>query len=92
MSKTKIVPLGDRVVVTPIESEEKTKSGIIIPDTASKERPKMGKVVAVGELKDVKDIKEGDTVIFSEYGYDEVEIDGQEYFVIESKKLLAVVK
>ena len=92
MAKAKLIPLGDRVVVKPKSEDEKTKAGIIIPESASKEKPKMGEVVAIGELKEAKELKVGDTVVFSEYGYDEIEIDGEEYYILESKKLLAIVK
>ncbi|MAZ67568.1 co-chaperone GroES [bacterium] len=92
MAKTKIMPLGDRVLVDPVTADDKTASGIIIPDTASREKPKQGRVVAVGTLEDVKDITIGDTVLFSDYGYDEVKVDGQEYYIIQSKNLLAVIK
>ena len=92
MAKLKIQPLGDRVVVKPEDKKEQTKAGIIIPESASESNPKIGEVVAVGELKEIKDVKVGDKVVFSEYGYDEVEIDGQKYLIIESKKLLALVK
>ena len=92
MAKTKIAPLGDRVLVDPIVADEKTASGIIIPDTASREKPKQGKVVAVGELQDVTDVKVGDTVVFSDFGYDEIQADGKEYYIIQSKNLLAVIK
>ena len=92
MAKTSITPLGDRVLVDPVVADEKTASGIIIPDTASREKPKQGKVVAVGELEEVKNVKVGDTVLFSDYGYDEVKADDHEYYIIQSKNLLAVIK
>ena len=92
MAKAKLQPLGDRVVVKPKTEDEKTKAGIILPESASKERPKLGEVVAVGELKEAKDVKVGDTVVFSEYGYDEIEIDKEKYYIMESKKLLAILK
>ena len=81
VSKTGIKPLSDRVLLRPIDSSEmgeKTLSGIIIPDTVSKEKPEQGEVVAVGEGKIVDgkltplSVKVGDKVIFSRYGYDEV--------------------
>ncbi len=90
--KVQISPLGDRVIVDPKINDGNTKSGIIIPENANKEKPKQGEVVGVGELKDIKDVKVGDTVVFSDYGYDEVEIDGKKYFIVQSKNLLAVIK
>jgi len=91
-------PLGDRVIVKPAEAEEKTQSGLFIPDTA-KEKPQRGEVVAVGEgkLKDdgnrvAIDVKVGDTVIFSKYGGSEVKIDGVEYKILDAERdIIAVV-
>lgn len=99
--KQKIMPLGDRVVVKPFtEQEKKTKSGILIPETVSKERPEQGKVIAVGEGKWNEDgdarvqmsVKVGDVVLFSKYGPDEVKIDGEEYYVLREDSILAVIK
>jgi chaperonin GroES len=98
--KLQITPLQDRVLVEPLnkEGEEKTKGGIIIPETTSKEKPQEGKVVAVGEGKFddgvlVKPtVKVGDKVIFSKYGYDEVKIDDVEYYILKEENILAVLK
>lgn len=97
--KGKIVPLADRVLVKPLTGEEgKTKSGIIIPDTVSKEKPEQGRVVAVGDGKreDGKvvpvRVKVGDKVLFSRYGYDEVKVDDEEYFIIREENILAIIK
>lgn len=94
-----ITPLGDRVLVRTIEAETKTKSGIIIPDTASKERPEQGVVVAVGAGRTTDEgkiispeVKIGDTVIFSKYGPDEIKLDGEEYYILSESNILAVVK
>ncbi len=87
-------PLGDRVIVEPGEGEEKTASGIVIPDTA-KEKPQEGKVVAVGpgryeEGKLVPlDVKAGDTVIYSKYGGTEVKVGGKEYLILSERDILA---
>lgn len=95
------MPLGDRVLVKPIDTDElatKTDSGIIIPDTVSKEKPEQGKVMAVGEGryddgKLIKPrVKEGDRVLFSKYGYDEVKIDDEELFIIKEENILAIIK
>ena len=91
-------PLGDRVIVKPAEAEEKTQSGLFIPDTA-KEKPQRGEVVAVGDgkLKDdgtrvAIDVKVGDTVIFSKYGGSEVKIDSVEYKILDAERdIIAVV-
>lgn len=100
-AKHKIMPLGDRVLVKPLteEAKEKTKSGIIIPETVSKEKPEQGKVVAVGAGRRNDDgkvvpmsVKVGDTVIFSKYGPDEIKVDGEEYFILSEGSILAIVK
>lgn len=93
----KLKPLGDRVVVQASESEDKTKSGIVLPDTA-KEKPQEGKVIAVGEgeWKDGKrvpvDVKVGDKVIYSKYGGTEVKVEGEEYLILSQRDILAIVK
>lgn len=93
-------PLGDRVVVRPLEESEagtKSPSGIIIPDTVSKEKPEQGIVVAVGpgRMDDGARIPVavmvGDRVIFSKYGYDEVKVGGKEYFIVSEASVLAVI-
>ena len=93
-----IKPLGDRVVIKVLEKEEKTKSGIVLPDTA-KEKPQEGKIVAVGTGKVLDngqrislDVKEGDKVIFSKYAGTEVKIDGQDYLILSERDVLAIVE
>lgn len=87
-------PLGDRVIVEPKEGEEKTASGIVIPDTA-KEKPQEGKVLAVGpgryeEGKLIPlEVKAGDTVIYSKYGGTEVKIKGKECLILSERDILA---
>lgn len=94
----KIKPLGDRVVLEPIEEELKTKSGIVLPDTAEKERPEQGRVVAVGpgRHEDGKiiplNVKVGDTVLFTKYGPNEVKVGDKEYLIAEEKDILAVLE
>lgn len=98
--KIKIQPVGDRVLVKPLEEgDEKSPSGIIIPDTARKEKPERGEVIAVGPGKRGDDneiipvsVKVGDTVVFSKYGYDEVTIDDAEYYIISESNILAVIR
>ena len=93
-------PSGDRVLVRPASSEDtKSPSGIIIPDTASKEKPERGIVVAVGGGKRGDDneivpvaCKVGDKVMFSKYGYDEITIDEQEYYIIAESNILGTFK
>jgi chaperonin GroES len=90
-----IKPLADRVVVKPLEREETTKGGIVIPDTA-KERPQEGEVVAVGpgKYEDGKrvpmEVKVGDRVLFAKYGGTEIKIDGEEYLVLRESDILAI--
>jgi chaperonin GroES len=93
----KLRPLGDRVVVRPIERETMTPSGIVLPDT-SKEKPQEGKVLAVGPGRLLEDgtyaqldIKEGDRVIYSKYSGTEFKQDGQEMLVLSERDVLAVI-
>lgn len=92
-----LIPLQDRVILEKIEAEKTTASGIILAE-ASKEKPSMAKVIAVGEgkMEDGKLISVGvsvnDTVIFKQYAGTEVKVDGKEYLVVESKDILAIVK
>ena len=92
-----IRPFGDRVVIKPMEAEETTKGGIILPDTA-KEKPQKGKVLAVGSGRILDngtrvpvDVREGDTVIFSKYGGTEIKLDGEDYLVVSERDILAVL-
>ncbi|HLD21885.1 MAG TPA: co-chaperone GroES [Patescibacteria group bacterium] len=89
----KIKPLGDRVLIAVLETEEKTKSGIVLPDSA-KEKKAEGKVIAVGSGKKVTELNlsEGDVVVFGKYAGDEVEYEGKEYKIIKEEEVLAVIK
>ena len=91
----KLQPLADRLVVKPIEREEKTKSGIYLPDTV-KEKPQEGKVIAIGpgrlseEGKRIAvDVKVGDTVIYAKYGGTEIKIDDEELIILRASDILA---
>ncbi|GAB4297386.1 MAG: co-chaperone GroES [Ignavibacteriaceae bacterium] len=87
----KIQPMDDRVVVSLVEPEQKTAAGIIIPDSA-KEKPVMGKVIAVGTDEDLKEkIKEGDTVLFARYGGEDVSLNGKDYKIIQRSDILAIL-
>jgi chaperonin GroES len=98
-AKFAITPLGDRVVVKPGEkgAEKKLPSGIIIPPSGDKERPMSGVVVAVGpgKYEDGKlvpmQLKRGDEVLFAKYGYEEVKVAGEEYFILSEASVLAVI-
>lgn len=97
MAKLKVKPLGGRVLVKPLEDEEVTDSGLIIPATAEKEKPQQGEVVVLG--KKISDegkelpfgVEVGDVVLFKKYAPDEIEVDGVEYLVIDESDILAVV-
>ena len=86
-----IKPLSDRVLVLPNPAEEKTAGGLFIPDTA-KEKPRMGKVVAVGPgTADVKmEVKEGDTVIYGKYAGTEINVEGTDYLIMKQSDILAI--
>jgi chaperonin GroES len=94
----KVRPLHDRLIVKRLEEEEKTKGGIIIPDTA-KEKPIEGKVIAAGEGRINKDgkkmpmeVKTGDRILFAKYGGTEVRMDGEEYLMMKEDDVLAVIE
>ena len=98
----KIKPLADRVLIEPLSDEErtkKTKSGIIIPDTAEKEKPQEGRVAAVGNGKTLESgkivslsVKKGDRVLFSKYGPSEIKVDGKEYLIAKEEDILAIIE
>ncbi|HPF92628.1 MAG TPA: co-chaperone GroES [Tenuifilaceae bacterium] len=92
MSQVKIKPLADRVLVEPMEAEEKTASGIYIPDTA-KEKPQKGTVVALGPgTKDVTmEVKIGDVVLYGKYSGTEINVDGKDFLMMKQADILAVV-
>ncbi|MDR2368187.1 MAG: co-chaperone GroES [Deltaproteobacteria bacterium] len=91
-------PLSDRILVQRLEEEEKTKGGIIIPDTA-KEKPQQGKVVGVGDGKLLDNgtrikpgVKPGDTVLFGKYSGTEIKIDGQEYLILREDDIFGIIE
>jgi len=91
MAKVNIKPLGDRVVIAPAKAEEKTASGIIIPDTA-KEKPQKGTVVAVSENKENPlTVKVGNEVLYGKYAGTEITIDGEDYLIMKEEDILAVI-
>lgn len=94
----KLRPLGDKVLVKRVEAETKTKSGIVLPDTA-KEKPKRGKILAVGDGKRLDtgnraafSVKKGDEVIFASYAGTEIKVDGEELIIMSEEDILAVVE
>lgn len=98
MAKKKLRPLNDKIVVKRLEAEEKTKGGIVLPDTA-KEKPKEGRVVSLGDGKLLDSgkripfqVKENDRILFSSYAGTEVKIDGEEYIIMQEEDVLAVLE
>jgi chaperonin GroES len=94
----KLRPLGEKLIVKRLEAETKTKSGIVLPDSA-KEKPKRGKVIALGDGKRLEsgeraawNVKKGDEVIFASYAGTEVKIDGEELMIMSEDDILAVVE
>lgn len=94
----KVTPLGDRIVVKPLEAQEKTKGGIIIPDTA-KEKPLEGKIIAVGKGKTTDDgktvapeVKVGDRVLYGKYSGTEIVVDGEDLLIVKEDDILAILK
>ena len=93
-------PLSNHLFIEPIEGDKTTKSGIVLPDTAEKEKPMQGKVIAVGPGKLNEDgdaripmsVKVGDKVLFKKYGPDEIEIDGKKLLVGEEEDILAIIE
>jgi chaperonin GroES len=94
-----IQPLDDRVLIEPISEEQKTKSGIVLPDSIEKEKPEQGKVVAVGPgrldsngKRTPLSVKKGDVVLFTKYGPNEVKIKDKEYLIAKEEDILAIIK
>ena len=92
-------PLGDNIVVKALNKEEKTKSGIILPDTLDKEKPEQGEVIAVGPGKmldngnrSVMEVKVGNRIIFKKYSPDDFKIDGQEVLVLSQADVIAILE
>jgi len=91
-------PLGDRIVVRPLEAQEKTKSGLVVPDTA-KEKPQEAKVIAVGTGRRLEDgaikaleVKSGDRVLYGKYSGTEVSIEGDDYLILREEDVLAIIQ
>lgn len=95
----KIKPLADYILIEPIKEEEKTKSGILLPQTAEKERPEQGKVIAVGPGRRTDEgklipisVKVGQRVLFTKYGPNEIKVDGKEYLIAKEEDILAIIE
>ena len=89
--KKDIQPLGENVLVKIRKGDSKTKSGLVLPDTASEDRPQEGKVMAVGNSKNIK-VKKGQTIIFTKYSGTEMKINGEDYLILKNEDILAIVK
>ena len=94
-----IKPLSDHILIEPIKEEEKTKAGILLPDTAEKEKPEQGKVIAVGPGRKTSsgkviplDVKAGDKVLFTKYGPAEIKVDNKEYLIARQEDILAIIE
>lgn len=97
--KPQLTPLHDYILVEPVKQEERTKGGIVIPETAREERAIKGRVIAIGPGKKTEkgdvippSVKEGQTIIFKKYAPDEVKIDDQEYYFIRDDDILAIIE
>ncbi len=98
MAKLKIKPIGGNILVKPILEESKTDSGIVLPDTIDKEKPQRGEIIALGNQRLSKDgtkidfnVKVGDMVLFKKYSPDEIEVDGEDYLIMDEDAILAVI-
>ncbi|HOK35485.1 MAG TPA: co-chaperone GroES [Candidatus Pacearchaeota archaeon] len=95
----KIKPISDYILIEPIKKEEKTKSGILLPETAEKETPQEGKVIAVGPGRKLSsgkvltpEVKKGDRVLFKKYGPDEIKVDDKEYLIAKEEDIVAIIE
>ncbi len=95
----RIKPISDHILIEPIKEEEKTKTGILLPDTAEKERPEQGKIIAVGPGKKDKqgkfislEVKPGDRVLFAKYGPNEIKVEDKEYLIAKEEDILAIIE
>ena len=95
----KIKPLSDHILIEPIKEEEKTKTGILLPETAEKEKPEQGKVIAVGPGRKTSsgkiiplNVKAGDKVLFTKYGPNEIKVDDKEYLIAKEEDILAIIE
>jgi len=93
-----IKPLSDHILIEPIKQEEKTRGGILLPETADKEKSEQGKVIAVGPGRITEDgkliamgVKEGDMVIFAKYGPNEIKVEDKEYLIAKEDDILAII-
>lgn len=95
----KIKPLSDHILIEPMKKEEKTKTGILLPETAERERPEQGKVIAVGPGRRTDEgkiipmeVKPGQKILFTKYGPNEIKIDDKEYLIAREEDILAIIE
>lgn len=95
----KIKPLSDYILIEPIKEEERTKAGILLPETAEKEKPEQGKVIAVGPGRKTSsgkiiplDVRPGQKVLFTKYGPNEIKVDDKEYLIAKQEDILAIIE
>lgn len=98
MAKAKLTPIGGNILVKPIKNEKVSASGIVLPDTVSSEKPQKGEIIALGTCRLSQtgakisfNVKVGDIVIFKKYSNDEIEIDGEDYLIMDEDAILAVL-
>lgn len=98
VASANVKPLADRVLIRPVEREDRTKGGILLPDTA-REKPQMGKILAVGTGRQLEngerqplEVKGGDTVLYSQYAGTELKVDGEELLLVQDRDILAIVE
>lgn len=99
MSKPAVKPIGANILVKPVSQEKTTMSGLVLPDTVDKEKPQRGEVVALGTGRISNDgkkqefnVKVGDVVLFKKYSPDEIEVDGEDYLIMDEEAILAIVE
>lgn len=91
MKQKSITPLGENILVEPMKTDKKrTETGIYLPENAAEEKPQEGKVVAIGESKEIK-VKKGQTVIYNRYGGTEIKVNEKEYLIVKNEDILAVI-
>ena len=86
----KLRPIGERALVKPVEQEEKTASGIVLPETA-KDKPQTARIIAIGDLED-GEVSEGDVVVFAKYSGTQITLDGEDYLILDADDLLGIVE
>ena len=94
-----IKPLSDHILIEPMKKEERTKTGILLPETVEKERPEQGKVIAIGPGRKTSsgkiiplEVKTGDKVLFTKYGPNEIKVDDKEYLIAKEEDILAIIE